>query len=181
MTTAFYLNNKEAKRKLKEEINGKPLPFGPELTSLEVTLDKLLTLRCHLQLLRKKLSREALSRQLPRTSSGGGAILRTTALFLVLSVAKFRAPIWCRGAYTHLIDVQINNALRIVTKCLRSVPVVYPPVLAGSQPPWLHCKIVTLQLSCRAKDPGQSSDVVKTATSKTIQSRPKPLRNQYHF
>ena len=34
---------------------------------------------------------------------------------LVHSTAEYCAPAWCRDAHTHLIDLFINNALRIVT------------------------------------------------------------------
>ena len=56
VTTAFYLNNREAKRELKIFNNGKLLPYCPTPTYLGVKLDRSLTFRHHLEALRKKLS-----------------------------------------------------------------------------------------------------------------------------
>ena len=54
VTTAFHLNNREAKRELK--VNGRLLPFCPTTTYLRVKLDRSLSFRHHLVALRKKLS-----------------------------------------------------------------------------------------------------------------------------
>ena len=56
VTTAFYLNNREAKRELKLFNNGKLLPYCPTPTYLGVKLDRSLTFCHHLEALRKKLS-----------------------------------------------------------------------------------------------------------------------------
>ena len=55
VTTAFHLNNREAKRELKVYNNGRLLPFCPTPTYLGVKLDRSLTFRHHLVALRKKL------------------------------------------------------------------------------------------------------------------------------
>ena len=60
--------------------------------------------------------------------------LRTAAPSLVYSTAEYCAPVWCRSAHTRLIDSVLNDALRIVTGCLRPTPSVYLPVLLGIQP-----------------------------------------------
>ena len=54
VTTAFHLNNREAKRELKVYINSRLLPFCPTPTYLGVKLDRSLTFRHHLVALRKK-------------------------------------------------------------------------------------------------------------------------------
>ena len=54
VTSAFHLNNREAKRELNVYNNGKRLPFCPVPTYLGVKLDRSLTLRHHLEGLRKK-------------------------------------------------------------------------------------------------------------------------------
>ena len=51
VTTAFHLNNREAKRELKIFNNGKLLPYCPTPTYLGVKLDRLLTFRHHLEAL----------------------------------------------------------------------------------------------------------------------------------
>ena len=56
MTTAFHLNNREAKRELDVNNNGKRLPFCLVPTYLGVKLDRSLTYRHHLEALRKKLT-----------------------------------------------------------------------------------------------------------------------------
>ena len=136
VTTAFHLNNREAKRGLNVYNNGKRLPFCPVPTSLGVKLDKSLTFRHHLEALRKKLTtRVALMRRLAGSDWGAGAkTLRTAALSLVYSTAEYCAPVWCRSAHTRLIDSVLNDALRIVTGCLRPTPTDYLPVLAGIHP-----------------------------------------------
>ena len=56
VTTAFHLNNREAKRELKIFNNGKLLPYCPTPTYLDVKMDRSLPFRHHLEALRKKLS-----------------------------------------------------------------------------------------------------------------------------
>ena len=73
--------------------------------------------------------------------------MRTAALSLVYSTAEYCAPVWCCSAHTHLIDSVLNDALRIVTGCLRLTPTDYLPVLAGIQPAEL-CRLgATLSLA----------------------------------
>ena len=133
VTTAFHLNNRETKRELNVYNNGKRLTFCQVPTYLGVELDRSLTFRHHLEALRKKLTtRVALMRRLAGSGWGAGAkTLRTAALSLVYSTAEYCAPVWCHSAHTRLIDSVLNDALRIVTGCLRPIPTDYLPVLAG--------------------------------------------------
>ena len=89
-------------------------------------------------------------RRLAGLGWGAGAkTLRTAALSLVYSTAEYSAPVWCHSAHTRLIDSVLNNALRIVTGCLRPTPTDYLPVLAGIQPTEL-CRLgATLSLAYR--------------------------------
>ena len=74
VSTAFYLNNKEAKRELKVNFNNETLPFCSEPIYLGVTLDRSFTYRRHLESLPKKLtSRVALLRRLVGSGWGAGA------------------------------------------------------------------------------------------------------------
>ena len=152
MTTAFHLNNREAKRELKIFNNGKLLPYCPTPTYLGVKLDRSLTFRHHLEALRKKLStRVTLLRRLAGSGWGEGAkTLRTAALSLVYSLTEYCAPVWCRSAHIRLIDSVLNDALRIVTGCLRPTPTDYLPILAGIQPAELRRRGATLSLANRA-------------------------------
>ena len=151
VTAAFHLNNREAKRELKVYNNGRLLPLCPTPTYLEVKLDRSLTFRHHLVALRKKLSsRVTLLRQLVGTGWGAGAkTLRIATLSLVYSSAEYYAPVWCRSAHTRLIDSVLNDALRIVTGCLRPTPTDHLPVLSGIQPAELRRMGATLSLAYR--------------------------------
>ena len=122
MTAAFYLNNREAKREIKVYNNGRLLPFCPTPTYFGVKLDISLTFRHHLVVLRKKLSsRVTLLRQL--VDSGWSANAKTLRILsLVYSTPEYCAPVWCRSAHTHFIDSVLNDALQIVTGCLRPTP-----------------------------------------------------------
>ena len=136
VTTAFHLNNREAKREPEVYYNGRLLPFCPTPTYLGVKLDRSLTFRYYLVALRKKLSsRVTLLRRLVGSGWGAGAeTLRIATFFLVYSAAEYCAPVWCRSAHTRLIDSVLNDALRIVTGCLRPTPTDHLPVLSGIQP-----------------------------------------------
>jgi len=80
--------------------------------------------RRHLESLRKKLtSRVALLKRFAGSGWGAGATtLRTATLALDHSTAEHCVPVWCRSAHTRLIEPTINDALRIVTGCLRPTP-----------------------------------------------------------
>ena len=104
VTAAFYLNNREAKRKLKLYNNGRLLSFCPTPTYLGVKLDRSLTFRHHLVAFRKKLSS-------------------------LYSTAEYCAPVWFRSAHTRL-----NDTLRIVTGCLRPTSTNHLFILSGIQP-----------------------------------------------
>ena len=120
MTAAFHLYNKEAKRELYVTVQVVMFPFSPEPTYLRIKLDRALTFHHHLESLRSKLTS---LRRLERLSWGESAqTLRTTTLALIYSPAEYCAPVWCRSAHTHFKDKTINDALRIVTGCLRPKP-----------------------------------------------------------
>ena len=73
----------------------------------------------------------------------------TAAQSLVYSTAEYCAPVWCHSAYTRLIDSVLNDALRIVTRCLHPTPTDHLPILLGIQPSEL-CRLgATLSLSKR--------------------------------
>ena len=144
VTAAFHLNDREAKRKLKVYNNGSPTP-----TYLGVKLDRSLTFRHHLVAFRKKLSsRVTLLKRLVGSGWGAGAkTLRIATLSLVYSAAEYCAPVWCRSAHTRLIDSVLNDALRMVTGCLRPILTDHLPVLLGIQPAELRRMGATLSLA----------------------------------
>ena len=101
--------------------------------------------------MRKKLSsRITLLRRLVGSGWGAGAkTLCIAILSLVYSTAEYCAPVWCRSAHTRLIDSVLNDALRIVTGCLRPTPTDHLPVLSGIQPAELCQMGATLSLAHR--------------------------------
>ena len=181
VTTAFHLNNREAKRELKIYNNSRLLPFCPTPTYLGVKLDRSLTFRHHLVALRKKLSsRVTLLRRLVGSGWGAGAkTLRIATLSLVYSTSEYCAPVWCRSAHTRLIDSVLNDALRIVTGCLRPTPTDHLPVLSGIQPAEL-CRLgATLSLAYRGSlDPDHILHGLLSGSSDTRQVR---LRSRRPF
>ena len=148
---ALHLNNREAKRELKVYNNGRLLPFCPNPTYLGVKLDRSLTFRHHLVALRKKLfSRVTLLRRLVGSGWDAGAkTLRIATLSLVYSTSEYCAPVWYRSAHTRLIDSVLNDALRIVTECLRPTPTDHLPVFSGIQSVELRRLGATLSMAYR--------------------------------
>ena len=86
----------------------------------------------------------------------GAKTLRIATLSLVYSTAEYCAPVWCRSAHARLIDSVLNDALRIVTGCLRPTPTDYLPVLSGIQPAELRRLGATLSLAHRGSTRPQS-------------------------
>ena len=149
VTAAFHLNKREAKRELKVYNNGRLLPFCPTPTYLGIKLDRSLTFCHHLVALCEKLFlRVTLLRRLVGSGWGAGAkTLRTADLSLIYLTAEYCAPVWCRNAHTRLIDSVLNDALRIITGCLRPTPTNHLPVLSGVQPAELRRMGATLSLA----------------------------------
>jgi len=112
--------------------------------------------RQHLESLCKKLtSPVALLRRLAGSGWGTGATtLQIATLALVHSTAEHCAPVWCGSAHSRLIDPAINDALRIVTGCLRPTPADNLPILADIQLVELRRSGATLSLTRRAMELG---------------------------
>ena len=181
VTAAFHLNNREAKCELKVYNNGGLLPFCPTPTYLGIKLDRSLTFHHHLVALRKKLSsRVTLLRRLVGSGWGAGAkTLRIAILSLVYSTAEYCAPVWCHSAHTCLIDSVLNDALHIVTGCLRLTPTDHLPVLSGIQPAELRQMAVTLSFAYRGSlDPDHILHGLLSGSSDTHQVK---LRSRHLF
>ena len=180
VTAVFHLNNRDAKRELKVYNNGRLLPFCPTPTYLGVKLDRSLTFRHHLVVLRKKISSRVLLRRLVGSGWGAGAkALRIATLSLVYSTAEYCASVWCRSAHTRLIDSVLNDALRIVTGCLRPTPTDHLPVLSGIQPAALRRLGATLSfVYCGYLDPDHILHGLLSGSSDTRQVR---LRSRRPF
>ena len=152
VSAVFHHKNKEAKHVLKVNHSNETLPFCSESKHFGATLERSLRYRWHLKSLHKKLaSRVALLRWLAGSAwCAGATTLRTNTLALVHLTAEYCAPVWCRSAHTRLIHPTINDALRIVTGCMRPTPADNLSVLAGIQPAELRRKRATLFLARRA-------------------------------
>ena len=181
VTAAFHLNNREAKRELKVYNNGRLLPFCPTPTYLGVNLDRSLTFRHRLVALRKKLSsRVTLVRRLVGSGWGAGSkTLCIATLSLVYSTSEYCTLVWCPSAHTRLIDNVLNNALRIVTGCLRPTPTDHLPIVSGIQPAELRRLGATLSLAHRGSlDPDHILYGLLSGSSDTFQVR---LRSKRPF
>ena len=75
--------------------------------------------------------------------------MHTAALSLVYSTAEYCAPVWCCSAHTRLIDSVFNDALRIVTGCLRPTQTDHLLILSGIQQAELRRFGATLSLTKR--------------------------------
>ena len=181
VTTAFHLNNREAKRELKVFNNGRLLPFCPTPTYLGVKPNRSLTFRHHLVALRKKLfSRVTLLRRLVCSGWGAGAkTLRIATLSLVYSTSEYCGSVWCGSAHTRLIDSVLNDVLRMVTGCLRPTPTDHLPVLSSIQPAELRRMGATLSLTHRGSlNPDHILYSLLSGSSETRQVR---LRSRHPF
>jgi len=134
----------------------------------------------HLESLRKKLtSCVALLRRLAGSSWVAGATtLQIATLALVHSTAEYCAAVWCRSAHTRLIDPVINDALRIVTGCLRTTPAYNLPTLAGIQHAELHRNGATLSLARRAMEPGH---LLHLALTRPSSAKARRLKSRHPF
>ena len=102
----------------------------------------------------------------------GAKTHRIATLSLVYSTAEYCAPVWCRSAHTCLIDSVLNNALRIVTGCLRPTPTDHLPVLSKIQPAELRRMGATLFLAHRGSlDPDHTLYGLLSRSSDTRQVR----------
>ena len=174
LACVFHLNNREAKRELKVEVDNKFLQFQTALTYLGVKLDRTLNYRQHLECLKAKTtSRVALIRRLAGTTWGAATkTLRISTQALVYSAAEYCAPVWCISSYTKQLDTVLNSAMRTVAGCLRPTPVNQLPILAGIATPTIRREAAVLALTRKAaKDEDHILHLV-------ISERPSPAHSQ---
>ena len=109
----------------------------------------------------------------------GAKTLRIATLSLVYSAAEYCAPVWCCSAHTCLMDNVLNDALHMVTGCLRPTPTDHLPVLSGIQPAELRRMGATLSLAHRKSlDPDHILYGLLSGSSDTCQVR---LRSRRSF
>ena len=119
--TAFSFSGRETRRDFGIMGEGKSLTCNPTPTYLGFALRGTLASRCRLETPQKGLaSRVALIGQLTAESwKARKNALRSVALAVVHSAVWRCAPVRCCGAHKHLLDRPINDALSIVTGCLK--------------------------------------------------------------
>ena len=109
----------------------------------------------------------------------GAKTLRIATLSLVYSTAEYCAPVWCCSAYIRLIDSVLNDALRIVTGCLRPTPTDHLYILSDIEPAELRRMGATLSLAYRGSlDPDHILYGLLSGSSDTRQVR---LRSRRPF
>ena len=61
-----------------------------------------------------------------------------SSLSLVYSVTEYCAPSWMYSKHTKLVDVQLNNTMRIISGSLKATQITWLPVLSNIAPPHLR-------------------------------------------
>ena len=67
----------------------------------------------------------------------------TTALALCYSTAEYASPVWERSAHAHLLNPELNQACRAITRCLKPTNVENLYLLAGISPPEIRISVCT--------------------------------------
>lgn len=138
----FHLCNRQAQYAPRVMFRGQFLPGNPTPKYLGVTIDRSLTFREHLHKTAGKLkTRNNILHKISGISWGAdAAVLRTSALALVYSVAEYCCPVWLNSAHTNVVDTQLHETMRIVSGTIKSTPLQWLPVLANIPPPVIRRK-----------------------------------------
>ena len=156
---------------------GNTIPTTSNPKHLVVTLDRSLTYTKHLSQISMKVNTRCnLLRRLAGTKWGAHFdVLQTSTTALAFAPAEYCSPVWCRSAHTHRLDVDLNNGLRLVSRCIRSTPTFMLPVVSGIMPPDIRRNKQCLALSRRAEADDQHAlhNIVTASTPgrKRLQSR----------
>ena len=144
--TAFHTRNKEAKRTLKVKWNRTDLENTPHPKYLGDTRDRTISYKQHIHNTKMKVAtRNNLLRRLFSSKGTNASTLRTTALALSYSVAKYVVPIWARSVHAYKLDSELNSACRAITGCLKPTNVEKLYLLSGIAQPSIRrdkCAIV---------------------------------------
>ena len=116
----FHLKNHLAQYQLQVHMSGNSIPFAPTPRYLDVTLDRSLTFRQHIEKLKKKMtSRVALVKRLAGLNWGACFdVLRVSTLWLVVAPPEYCSPVWNQSSHTNKLNTPFNEALRTISGCI---------------------------------------------------------------
>ena len=130
VSSLFHLKNHLASKSIKVTLDPNTILNCERYpTYLGITLDRSLTYKNHLHKLKQKVfSRVALVKKLSGTNWGTSLdTLRTSTTALVFAPAEYCAPVWCHSTHTKTLDVPLNEAMQIVSGCIRPTPLNFLP------------------------------------------------------
>ena len=136
-TCIVHLRNRKANRQLNISWCGKKLEHTPSPIYLGVTLDRTLSYSIHITKMKAKtVARNNVLRKLANSKWGTHlSTIKTTALALCYSAAKYACPVWERSAYAHMVDPVLNDACRAITGSMQPTNVENIYLLSGIAPP----------------------------------------------
>ena len=153
---AFYLKNRYADKILNISWNGEQLQHCAHLVYLGVTLHRSLTFKEHINKTRAKISTSNNILRKLTTSKWGATphVLRTSALALSYSAAKYACSVWEQSAHAKRLDPVLNESCRLITGFLKPTHVDNLRLLAGIAPLEIRRKATSkLERSRQAYDP----------------------------
>lgn len=136
--------------------NGAALKFNPSPTYLGATLDRSVTFHPRLLNVAEETSKRVnLIKKVAGTNWGANyTTLRISLLALVHSTAEYAAPVWAHSRHTKLVDVVLNEALRIVSGTMMSTQVDMLPILSVIAFNRLQREFLLLKLAAKSDQPG---------------------------
>ena len=136
VSSVFHLANRRADYKLNIKVSDERLPFERTLKYFGVTLDHTLSYKQHLTDVSSKVTRRCnLLKRLAGNHWGADfSTLRSSALALCYSAAKYCSSVWSQSYHCYKVYVALNECLRLLSGCIKSTPTDILPILCGIEP-----------------------------------------------
>ena len=132
--TAFHLKNREEKMTLEVKWNKTDLKNTSHLKYLGVTLDRTLSYKQHIHNTKMKVATQ--NNLLKKLSNSkwccNASTIRTTALVLSYSSAEYACQVWPRSPHASKLDLELIDACRSITGCLRPTNVEELYLISGT-------------------------------------------------